>query len=179
MELSTKLQKIIEHLQKEFASIRSGRAHPSLIENVNVNVYEQTLTLKDVATINVQDAQTLAVTVWDAANVETADKALRHANLSLNPRLEGNKLYIVLPPITDERRQEFSSLLKQKAEQAKISVRNARRETNDANKAANKTSTLSDDELKAHLKTTQQATDETIQTIDTILKKKQLSIQNP
>ncbi|BBM89445.1 ribosome-recycling factor [Spirochaetota bacterium] len=177
-DLKNKMDKIIAHFQSELASIRSERAHPSLIENIDINVYEQSMKLKSIASITVSDQQTLTVTAWDAGNITAIDKGLRNANLSLNPRIEGSKLLIVLPPITNERRQEFVNLVKQKSEQAKISIRNARRDANESLKLQNKNGSLSDDDLKEHLKKTQNLTDEYSNLITERLKKKQTSIEN-
>lgn len=166
-----KMSKTLESLHTDFSSIRSMRAHPSILENVKIEAYGQLGPLKNVASVAVQDPTTLAVTVWDQGLVAGVDKGIRAANLGLNPRIEGNKLFVPLPPITTERRQEFIKLAKQKAENARVSVRNIRRHYNDELKKDEEGA--SKDTVEAAHKKIQTITDSFIEKIDYSLKEKE------
>ncbi|XP_060085879.1 ribosome-recycling factor-like [Ylistrum balloti] len=167
------MEKVLQNLQKEFASIRSLRAHPSLLENLKVEIYSQSMLLKNVASISVQDTNTLLVTVWDQSAVQGVDKGIRNSNMGFNPRIEGNKLYIHIPPITTERRHEFIKIAKEKAENARISIRSIRRQFNDEIKEKNKSGEISEDIQETSLKKIQQTTDSFSEKIDHSLKEKE------
>lgn len=172
-QTKAKMQKVLENLAKEFASIQSGRARPSFIDNIKVNIYNQSMPLSSVATINATDAKTLVVTVWDQNNVEAIDKGLRLSPLGLNPRIEGNKLFIVIPPVSEERRLQLIKLVKQKEEEAKVAIRNIRRDANQEIKDTTKTEKLSEDEEEAFLKDTQKLTDDMTKMISESSQEKQ------
>jgi ribosome recycling factor len=175
-QINNKMSKTIENLQNDFLSIRSLRAHPSLLENIKVNVFKQMMPLKNIASISVQDAMNLLINVWDHNLVSSVDKAIRVSNIGLNPRIEGNKLFIPVPPITTERRQEFVKLAKQKSENARVAIRSIRRQANDGIKKMNKSKKISEDVLETTLKKTQQITDDFIKKIDHNLKEKEKTL---
>ncbi len=172
-EVQSKMDKSLENLGMEFSSIRSMRAHPSLLENIKVEAYSQVMPLKNLASVAVQDSTTLTVTVWDQGLVSVIDKAIRAANMGLNPRLEGNKMFVPLPPVTTERRQEFIKLAKQKAEASRVSIRNIRRQYNDDLKKMEKDGEISEDIMESALKKIQQLTDSHINQIENTLREKE------
>lgn len=176
-QTKAKMQKVLENFSRELASIQSGRARPSLIDNIKVNIYNQMMTLSSVASINATDAKTLVVTVWDQNNVDPIDKGLRLSPLGLNPRIEGNKLFINIPPVSEERRLQLIKLVKQKEEEAKVAIRNIRRDSNQEIKETTKSENLSEDEEEVFLKENQDLTDEMIKVISQSSqdKQKQLS----
>ena len=171
------MEKSIDALKKELAAIRTGHASPSLLDQIKVDVYGQQMALPTVASVATSDARTLTVSVWDAGNVKAVDSAIRQSNLNLNPRLDGNKLFITLPELTAERRQEMIKLVKQKGEDFKVRVRNVRRDGNDGLKKLEKDKEISEDELKASLEDIQKLTDKTISTIDNLLDTKQKDLE--
>lgn len=172
-QAETKMQKIHEHFALDLASIRSGRANPSLLDSIMVEVYGSYMPLPNVASVSVQDARTLLVSVWDASNIKKVDNAIRTSELSLNPRIDGNNLFLSLPELTEERRQEYVKIVKKKAEDAKVFIRNQRRDVNDTFKAKEKSKEISQDELNKFLDRTQKATDKFIALIDKTSETKQ------
>ena len=176
-EYREKMEKSLVNFQRELASIRTGRAHPSLLDQIKIDVYGQLSPISMVATVNVVDNNTLLVTVWDASNVKLVDSAIRTSSLGLNPKVEGNKLYITFPQLTFERRQDMIKVTKKKSEEMKISVRNIRRDANDNSKKLEKNGEISEDELKSHLEKSQELTDNYIKQIDEILKNKQSELE--
>lgn len=172
-EVQEKMEKSLENLGTEFSTIRSMRAHPNLLENLKMEAYGQVMPLKNLSSVAVQDPMTLTVTVWDQGLVAKVDRAIRTSDLGLNPRLEGNKLFVPLPPVTTERRQEFIKLAKQKAEAARVSVRNIRRHYNDELKKREKEGEIGEDIMEVSLKKIQHLTDSYIEKIEHGLKEKE------
>lgn len=127
------MDKAIEHLKKEFRSLRTGRASPALVENVQFDYYGSKQPLKNAATISVQDATTLIIKPFDASQIKVMAKAITDANLGLNPIDGAESIRISLPPMTEETRKKIAAQVKDQAEQGKVSIRNARQ---DANKKA-------------------------------------------
>lgn len=177
-EVMPKMQKVLDNLTNEFSTIRSGRAHPSILENIKVLTYGQSMALSAIATITAMDVKTLVVTTWDHANVEAADKALRQSPLGLNPRIEGNKLFVTFPPITEERRLDLIKLVKQKEEEAKVAIRNIRRDINGHFKEISKTQEISKDEEENLLKEVQKITDSMIKNASLVSEKKQQELRH-
>ena len=170
---NTSMQKAIESFKNELTSIRSGRAHPSLVENVKADVYGQNMPISQVGTVNVVDPKTLSITVWDQANVEAVDKALRTSQLGLNPKIEGSTLFLQLPSVTEERRKELVKIVKTKEEDAKISIRNIRRDVNQEIKAAVTNKSINEDEEGSWLKKVQNITDRNIELVGKMSTQKQ------
>ena len=172
-KIESRMHKTLDVLHKELASIRTGRAHPSHLEHVKVDVYGQSMPLTNAASIAATDSKTLTVTVWDANNVKAVDSAIRQADLNLNPRIDGNKLFISIPGLTAERRQALMKIVKKKGEDAKIGVRNIRRDINDELKKLEKEKSISEDILKSCLEDSQKTTDKYIEEIDHSIDNKQ------
>jgi ribosome recycling factor len=166
----------IEALKKEFSGLRTGRASTSMIEPVMVEVYGSMMPLNQVGTISVPEPRMLTVQVWDKANAKFVEKAIRDSNLGLNPQSDGNLIRIPIPPLTEERRKELVKVAAKYAEQARVAVRNVRRDGMDALKKAEKDGEISEDELKKWSDKVQTLTDTHIKKIDETLAAKEKDI---
>ena len=150
----------------DFASIRTGKASPALIENVMVDYYGTPTRLRDLANISAPEPRLLSVQPWDVSAVKAAEKAIIAANLGLNPVNDGKLLRIPIPELSEERRQQLVKQVKHRSEEAKIQIRNVRRDANEHAKKAQKATELTEDELKQLLDLVQKATDKHIESID-------------
>lgn len=146
-ELLDKVDKTLEHIRTELSGIRSGRAHPALIEEVQVQAYESQMRLRDIATITVPEPRILEVRVWDAAVVDAVASALEQSDLGTSPNIAGNVIRIALPPLTDERRVQLNRLIGNICEEARVALRNERDTANAQIKKQQKSGALSEDEL--------------------------------
>ena len=160
------MTKGVEVLQNELAKLRTGRAHPSLLEAVMVDYYGSASMLKNVANITVSDARTLTVTPWDKNMVKPIEKAILNADLGLNPSNDGNVLHVPLPALTEERRKDLVKVVKSTAEHARVTVRNMRRDANEKLKALLKQKSVSEDEERKAQETVQKLTDKFVAKVD-------------
>lgn len=175
-ETKSKMDKTMEALRNELARVRTGKATTALLDMVKVDYYGSTMPLSQVANVTVMDSHTLSVTPWDKSMVIPIDKAILKADLGLNPVSDGTNLKIPIPPLTEARRKDFVKLTKKFGEEAKVAVRNVRREANEHLKKAQKDKKLSEDLLKDNEAKVQKMTDEHIGFIDEILKHKEKEI---
>lgn len=166
--------KSLEHLKTNFLSVNTGRATPDLLNTVKIEFYGSIMPLNQVSNISVSDALTLIVQVWDKSMVTAVEKAITQANLGFNPKVEGQTLRINIPRLTEERRKELCKLTKKYGEDAKVSIRNSRRDVLDEVKK-NK-SDYSEDEIKKFNTDIQNLTDEYIKKIDDIVASKEKDI---
>ena len=157
-----KMEDSINSLSKDLATVRTGRAHASMLDLIKVEVYGQMLPINQVATISVSDSQTLSIQVWDDNNIKFCDKALRESDLNLNPIIDGQLLRIPVPKLSEERRKELTKIVGQQSEKIKISVRNIRRSGMDFLKQEEKNKKISEDESKKLSNLLQKMTDESI-----------------
>jgi ribosome recycling factor len=127
-ELKNRLDKTVEFLQTELTQIRTGRANPSLLENITVEVYESKMSLKELGSITLADAQTIMVSPWDKSLLSEIAKAIRESDINLNPVEVGATLKVPIPPLTEERRKELAKMVNSKVEDAKQAMRNIRQE---------------------------------------------------
>jgi ribosome recycling factor len=164
------LQKTIAHLKSEFSKLQTGRASASLVENVSVEAYGQRQLLKAIAGISVQDAKTIVVQPWDKSVTADIEKALQKADLGTNPVNEGSQIRIVLPPMTEERRKRMSGIVHELAEEARISIRQQRKEVHTN---AKKDAERSEDEHRSFEEDVQNAVDQANAEIEEIAKKKE------
>jgi len=139
-------EKVIDHLKNDITSLRTGRATPALVEDITVEAYGSKQALKTLATINVQDAKTLAIDPWDKSLIQAIDNALRNSQLGINPVNDGRLIRLPLPDLTQERRQELIKVLHQKLETARISIRKVREEIRDSINKKEKNKEISEDE---------------------------------
>jgi ribosome recycling factor len=165
----------IDALKREFSGLRTGRASAHLLDPVQVMVYGSKMPLNQVATVSVPEPRTISVQVWDNNNVGPVEKAIREANLGINPVIDGALIRLPIPPLTAERRQEMVKLGHKYAEHTKVSVRNARREGLDLLKQLEKDG-MSKDEHHRHGEEVQQLTDNYIKDVDALMAAKEKEI---
>ena len=172
-QTKAKIQASIDAFERELSSIRTGRANPSLVENLNVEAYGQNMKLQEVASITAPEPAMIVVQPWDASLTGAIANAFRTSDLNLNPVVDGTIIRLPLPPLTQERRQEMVKLVGQKAEQAKVSVRSVRHEAYSDLKKAKDGGDLSQDEQMSFEKRIQDAVDATNKQIDATAQKKE------
>lgn len=171
-----RMDKAIAALKEEFASLRTGRASATLLDQVMVEAYGATSPISAVAAISVPEPRAISVSVWDRGVVAAVDKAIRSAGLGLNPVVEGQTLRIPIPPLTEERRRDLTKIAAKYAEQQKVAIRNVRRDANDDLKKAEKDSVINQDEQKRMETEVQKMTDEAVKRVDEALKTKEQEI---
>ena len=171
-----RMDKSVAALKDDFAGLRTGRANAGLLDPVQVEAYGSTSPLTAVAAISVPEPRMITVNVWDKGMVVSVEKAIRNANLGLNPIVDGQTLRIPIPPLTEERRKDLVKLAGKYAEQQKIAVRNVRRDANDDLKKAEKAGDISQDDQKRMETEVQKDTDAAIKRIDETLKTKEQEI---
>ncbi|MCC5996554.1 MAG: ribosome recycling factor [Oceanicaulis sp.] len=172
-DIEKRMDGAVEALRKEFSGLRTGRASAGLLDPVKVDAYGSPTPLNQVGTISTPEARMLSVQVWDRNLAGAVDKAIRNAGLGLNPVMEGALIRIPIPPLNEERRAELAKTAGGYAEQARIAVRNVRRDGMDSLKKAEKDGEISEDEHKKFADQVQKATDNHIAVIDDLLKTKQ------
>jgi len=166
----------VETLRKEFGGLRTGRASASLLEPVTVDVYGATMPLNQVANVSVPEPRLITVSVWDRSTVKAVEKAIRESGLGLNPQTEGQTIRVPIPELNQERRQELAKVAAKYAEQARVAVRNVRRDGMDQLKKMQKDGSLSEDEHKVWADKVQALTDAHIKRIDEALAAKEKEI---
>ena len=171
-----KMQDSLNSLIKDLSTIRTGRAHSSMLDLIKVEVYGQMFPINQVATISVSDPQTLSIQVWDNNNIKFCEKSLRESDLSLNPLVDGNIIRIPVPKLSEDRRKELTKVVSQQSEKIKISVRNIRRSGMDFLKQEEKSKNISEDESKKLSNDLQKITDNFIKQIDLKIEEKEKEI---
>lgn len=169
----TRMKKTIEAFQTELTKLRTGRAHPSLLDHVRVAYYGNDVPISQVASITVGDSRTLLVTPWEKPLTQPIEKAIMAADLGLNPATAGNVIRVPLPPLTEERRREMTKLVKTEAENARVAIRNSRRDANNALKELVKKKEISEDEEKRAQEVIQKITDKFIAEVEKICQTKE------
>ncbi len=158
-DVERRMQGAVESLKSDLGGLRTGRANVSLLDPVVVEVYGAMMPLNQVATVSAPEPRMLSVQVWDKANVTAVEKGIAHANLGLNPSIDGQTLRLPLPDLTQERRRELAKLAGKYAENAKIAIRNVRRDANEALKEDEKKKDISEDDRKRGEDEVQKLTD--------------------
>jgi ribosome recycling factor len=171
-----KMEETLNSLQKDLSTIRTGRAHSSMLDLIKVEVYGQNMPINQIGTVSVSDPQTITVQIWDTNNVKFCEKALRESELNLNPIVDGQILRIPVPKLSEERRKELSKIVGQQSEKIKISIRNIRRNGMDFLKTEEKEKKISEDENKKLSNELQKMTDDFIKKIDLKIKEKEQEI---
>ena len=174
--LRRRMDGALEVLRKEFAGLRTGRASASLLDPVVVEAYGNTMPLNQVGTVSVPEPRLIIVQVWDRGNVKATEKAIRVAGLGLNPQTEGQTLRVPIPDLNEERRRELTKVAAKYAEQARVSVRNVRRDGLDLLKKQEKDHKIAQDQHRKLDKDIQALTDETIKKVDALLAQKDKEI---
>lgn len=173
----SKMKKAIEATKREFGEVRTGRAHPGIIEGMHVDYYGTQTMIKDLASISIPDPKMIVIQPWDATVIPEIEKAILNSHLGLTPANDGKLVRLPIPPLSEERRDELKKVVKEMAEKARVSLRTIRRDANDKVKKLKSEKAISeDDEFRAH-EEVQKLTDKFIKEIDNILedKSKQLS----
>jgi len=165
-DIERRMQGAVDALKHDLSGLRTGRANIALLEPVHVEVYGAMMPLNQVATISTPEARMLSVQVWDKANVIPVEKGIAKANLGLNPMIDGQTIRLPLPDLTEERRRELAKLCGKYAENAKIAIRNVRRDGMEALKEDEKRKDISEDERKRHEDEVQKATDKFVAEAD-------------
>lgn len=175
-DASVRMGKSVDALQKAFTKIRTGRAHPSLLDQISVSYYGSETPLSQVANVAVEDSRTLKVTPWEKDMVKAIEKAIMASDLGLNPTTQGLTIRIPLPPLTEERRRDLVKIVKNEAEQGRVAVRNIRRDANSEIKEALKEKMVSEDEARTGEEKVQQITDKFIKEIEKLLEAKEADL---
>ena len=175
--LERRMDGAVTTLKSEFGGLRTGRASASLLEPVVVEAYGQTMPLTQVATVSVPEPRLISVQVWDKGQVQLVEKAIREAGLGLNPMPDGQMIRVPIPELNEERREELVKVAGRYAEQARVSVRNVRRDGMDQIKKSEKDGDISQDDAKSLSDNVQKLTDKEIKRIDDMLAQKEGEIR--
>ena len=164
-----RMKKSVESLQVNLAKVRTGRAHPSLLEHIMVDYYGSDTPLNQVASIGVEDARTLTVTPWERPMVQAVEKAIMKSDLGLNPNSAGSVIRIPMPQLTEERRRDLVKVVKNEGENAKVAIRNIRRDANSDFKSLEKDKDISEDEEHRAQNDIQKLTDQFVKNVDAVV----------
>lgn len=175
-DLKKRMDGAISSLKAEFQGLRTGRANVGLLDTIQVDAYGSMMPLNQVGSVSAPEARLLTVTVWDKGTIVATEKAIRNAGIGLNPIVDGQTLRIPIPPLNEERRKELAKLAGRYAEAARVAVRNVRRDGNEGLKKLEKDHHISEDEHKKFATQVQEATDNFIKQIDSLLKAKEEEI---
>ncbi len=174
--LKERMVKAVEHLKKECLGVRTGRAHPALVEDIKVDYYGTMTPLKQMGSVTVPEPRQILISPWDKTSIKAIEKAIMASSLGVTPQSDGENIRINLPELTGERRVELTKLVKKYAEDARVAVRNVRREGNETFKKMEKDSEITEDDLHLYQKEIQDLTDEWIKNVDEVLEKKEKEI---
>jgi ribosome recycling factor len=177
-EAEQRMKKSVEALGVAFAKIRTGRAHPSILDSVMVPYYGTPTPLKQIANVNVEDGRTLSISVWEKPLVPVIEKAIMAANLGLNPSSNGDLIRIPMPALTEETRRDMVKLAKADAESARVSIRNIRRDANSDIKELLKEKEISEDDEKRAADGIQKLTDKYVAEVDAHLQEKEKDLMS-
>ncbi|KPD24460.1 MULTISPECIES: ribosome recycling factor [Idiomarina] len=172
-DAKSRMEKSVESLRSQMSKVRTGRAHPSILDSVMVNYYGTDTPLKQLANITTEDSRTLALTVFDKSSSQAVEKAIMDSDLGLNPASAGAVIRIPLPPLTEERRKDLVKIVRAEAEQGRVAVRNIRRDANGDIKDLLKEKEITEDEERQAEDEIQKLTDKYVKQIDEALKAKE------
>ncbi|MDA3979144.1 MULTISPECIES: ribosome recycling factor [Gallibacterium] len=177
-EAQQRMEKSVEALKSQISKIRTGRAHPSLLDGIHVEYYGAATPLRQVANVVAEDARTLAVTVFDRSLISAVEKAIMASDLGLNPASAGTTIRVPLPPLTEERRRDLTKVVRGEAEQGRVAVRNIRRDANDKIKALLKDKEISENEERKAQEEIQKLTDLYVKKVDEALAEKEKELMD-
>lgn len=175
-DAEVRMQKSIESLKSELAKIRTGRAHPSLLEHIMVDYYGSDTPLSQVASIGVEDARTLTITPWERPMVQAIEKAIMKSDLGLNPNSAGAVIRVPMPQLTEERRRDLAKVVRHEGENGKIAIRNIRRDANSDFKVLEKEKEISEDQERRAQEEIQKLTDKYVKEVDQLVAAKEEDI---
>ena len=176
-ELNSRMQKAADGLAKELAAIRAGRATSALLENITVEYHGSTIPLYQLATISVPEANLIVIQPWDRASLRDIERAILAANIGLNPANDGNLIRVVIPPLSEERRNELVKLVSKRVEERRITIRNIRRDGIEKLREMEKNRDISEDELKNNTKKIDQLTEAFVDRIGELGESKEREIR--
>ena len=171
-----RMGKTVDSLEHDLSRLRTGRAHPSLLENVKVDYYGAESPLSQVANINIEDARMLTVTPWEQSMVPAVEKAIINSDLGLNPNTAGTVIRVPVPAMTEQRRRDMVKIVRGEAEGSRVAVRNIRRDANSDLKELEKEKEISKDDLRKGEESVQKLTDAAIKDIDAVLSRKEADL---
>ena len=175
-DLKIKMDGSIQHLEKEFQTIRTSRANPTMLDNIFVEAYGSNTPINQLGNISSPDSSMLTIQVWDSSLLKNIENSILESNLGINPQVDGSLIRLPIPKLSEERRNELTKIASQYAENSKVSIRNIRRDFIETKKNEKKESLLSEDELKKFLNEAQNYTDKYILNIEKILEQKKSDI---
>jgi len=175
-DFSSKMDKSIQSLKKDIATLRTGRANTNMLDTIKVDVYGQLMPIDQLATISVPEARLISIQVWDKTNTSLIESAIQKSELGINPQIDGQIIRLRIPDLTEERRKDLIKILKNMGEKGKISIRNVRREANEDLKKKLKEKLISEDDNKNFEKKIQKLTDLNIENVEKILTEKEKEI---
>lgn len=166
LETEEAMDKAVDYMNHEFASVRTGKASPALVENIDVEAYDAMMKLKQLAVISTPEPRLLVIQPFDGSTVKNIEKALKESKLGINPAVEGKLIRLPIPALTEERRKDLVKSIKQMAEEARVRVRSARRDGMDGMKKLQKDGKISEDDLENYEKEIQKLTDNAVKRVD-------------
>ena len=175
-ELKTRIEKTLEDLRRELGKIRTGRANLSILDSVKVAYYGTPTPLAGVASLTVPEPRLISIKPWEKAMIKEIERAIKEANLGINPMNDGEVIRLPIPPLTEERRKEIAKQVRTKGEDHKVAIRNERRDANEKLKELLKKKSISEDDLKRATERVQKETDQGIAKVDEILQKKEKEV---
>lgn len=176
-ELNSRMQKAIDGLARELASIRAGRATPALLNNITVDYHGTSTHLYQLATISIPEANLIIIQPWDRTSLRDIERAILTANIGLNPANDGNVIRVIIPPLSEERRKDLVKLLSKKVEERRIAIRNIRRDGIEKLREMEKNKEISEDELKSNAKKIDQLTEAYVDRVNELGQNKEREIQ--
>lgn len=177
-DLMTRSEKTLEFLKGTLQGIRTGRAHPALVEDIKVDYFGTPTPIKNMGSVSVPEARQIMINPWDKTAIKAIEKALQASPLGINPQNDGETIRLNLPELTQERRLELTKVVNKMAEEARIAIRNVRRDVIESLKKMEKDSDITEDDLKKYQKETQDHTDAFIKKVDVILADKEKEIMD-
>jgi len=174
--LNQKMINAVRHLDKEFTSIRTSRANPSMLDNIFADAYGSKTPLNQLGNISITDPTTIIIQVWDTSMIKNIENSILESDLGVNPQIDGQIIRIPIPKLSEERREELTKVAAKYAENSKVVIRNLRRDFIDSQKELKKNSEISEDDLRKILNEVQKLTDSSIEKIDELLRVKKEDI---
>jgi ribosome recycling factor len=175
-EAEERMTKAVNALKKELASLRAGRATPALLDKVHVDYYGTPTSINQMANVSVPEARLITIQPWDKTQLGHIEKAILKSDIGLTPTNDGNVIRLAIPPLTEERRTELVKVIKKEGEEAKVAIRNIRRDANDSFKKQQKDGSISEDELKRNQEVIQKTTDKFIDQVDKVIQEKEKEV---
>lgn len=175
-KLKQQMEKTVEHLKGEYLGIRTGRAHPALVEEIKVDYYGTPTPVKQMGSVTVPDPRQLLITPWDKTALKAIEKGILASSLGVTPSVDGDVIRLTLPELTRQRRVDLTKLVRKYGEEAKVALRNVRRDCLEALKRMEKESVISEDDLRRYQKEVQDVTDEFTKKVDAVQEHKEKEI---